>query len=449
VIEAPVLVGSPTDAQLTEQLLSPVYQPRSKGWWGAFGLAGLGVALLLVATYLTLTRGIGMWGNNIPVGWAFGIINFVWWIGIGHAGTFISAILLLLEQTWRTSINRFAEAMTLFAVMQAGFFPLMHLGRAWFFYWLVPYPSTMGVWPQFRSALPWDGAAVGTYFTVSLLFWYVGLIPDLASLRDYAPTRTRRILYGIFALGWRGSARHYRHYRLIYGLLAGIATPLVLSVHSIVSSDFATAILPGWHSTLFPPFFVAGAIFSGFAMVATLLVPARRIFNLYNVVTPRHLDNLGKMILVTGWVVIYSYVIEDFLAWYSASTYERYQFLQARPWGENDGVFWAQQLCNIVVPQFLWSKRIRTNPVWLFVISIFVNIGMWSERFVIIVMSLQRDFLPSSWHGYAPTWVDWSLLLGTFSAFILLFMAFLRLVPFIPVAEVKEMNHHNNAEHVA
>jgi molybdopterin-containing oxidoreductase family membrane subunit len=446
VIDAPVLVGSPTNAQLTEQLLSPVYQPRSKGWWGAFGLAGLGVALLLVGTFLTLTQGIGMWGNNIPVGWAFGIINFVWWIGIGHAGTFISAILLLLEQSWRTSINRFAEAMTLFAVMQAGFYPLMHLGRAWFFYWLVPYPSTMGVWPQFRSALPWDGAAVGTYFTVSLLFWYVGLLPDLAALRDYAPTRTRRIIYGIFALGWRGSSRHYRHYRLIYGLLAGIATPLVLSVHSIVSSDFATSILPGWHSTMFPPFFVAGAIFSGFAMVATLLIPARIVFKMQNVVTTRHLDNLGKMILVTGWVVIYSYVIEDFLAWYTASTYERYQFLQARPWGENDGVFWAQQLCNIVVPQFLWSKRVRTSPVWLFVISILVNVGMWSERFVIIVMSLQRDFLPSSWHGYSATWVDWSLLLGTFSAFILLFLAFLRLVPFIPVAEVKEMNHHYQEE---
>jgi molybdopterin-containing oxidoreductase family membrane subunit len=446
VIEAPVLLGSPTNAQLTEQLLSPVYQPRSKGWWAAFGLAGLGVALLATATFLTVTRGIGMWGNNIPVGWAFGIINFVWWIGIGHAGTFISAILLLLEQSWRTSINRFAEAMTLFAVMQAGFYPLMHLGRPWFFYWLVAYPSTMGVWPQFRSALPWDGAAVGTYFTVSLLFWYVGLIPDLAALRDYAPTRARRIAYGIFALGWRGSARHYRHYRLIYGLLAGIATPLVLSVHSIVSSDFATSILPGWHSTLFPPFFVAGAIFSGFAMVATLLVPARRIFNLYNVVTPRHLDNLGKMILVTGWVVIYSYVIEDFLAWYSASTFERYQFLYARPWGDNDGVFWAQQLCNIVVPQFLWSKRIRTSPVWLFVISILVNVGMWSERFVIIVMSLQRDFLPSSWHGYSPTWVDWSLFLGTFSLFMMLFLAFLRLVPFIPLSEVKEMGHHQ-AEH--
>jgi molybdopterin-containing oxidoreductase family membrane subunit len=447
VIEAPVLAGSPTDAELTEQLLSPVYTPRSKAWWAAFFLAAMGVGLLGTATIWTLTQGIGAWGNNIPVGWAFGIINFVWWIGIGHAGTFISAILLLLEQTWRTSINRFAEAMTLFAVMQAGFYPLMHLGRPWFFYWLVPYPSTMGVWPQFRSALPWDAAAVGTYFTVSLLFWYVGLVPDLAALRDYAPTRTRKIIYGIFALGWRGSARAYRHYRLIYGLLAGIATPLVLSVHSIVSSDFATSLLPGWHSTLFPPFFVAGAIFSGFAMVATLLVPARRVFNLYNVVTEKHLDNLGKMILVTGWVVIYSYVIEDFIAWYSGSTFERYQFLTARPWGDNDGVFWAQQFCNIVVPQFLWSKSVRTNPIWLFVISIFVNIGMWSERFVIIVMSLQRDFLPSSWHGYAPTWVDWSLYLGTFSLFMLLFLVFLRLVPFIPVSELKELRHHRGAEH--
>jgi len=439
--DASVLVGSPSDAALTEQLFSAVLRPRSKAWWAAFSLCALGVGLWATATFVTLAQGIGAWGNNIPVGWAFGIINFVWWIGIGHAGTFISAILLLLEQPWRTSINRFAEAMTLFAVIQAGFYPIMHLGRPWFFYWLAPYPSTMDVWPQFRSALPWDVAAVSTYFTVSLLFWYLGLLPDLAALRDYAPGKVRRIIYGIFALGWRGSPRHYRHYRLVYGLLAGLATPLVLSVHSIVSSDFATAIVPGWHSTIFPPFFVAGAIFSGFAMVATLLIPARRIFDLYNVVTEKHLDNLGKMILATGWIVIYAYIIEDFIAWYSGSPYEVYQFFVARPAGENAGVFWAQQVCNILVPQVLWSKRVRTSPISLFVVSILVNVGMWSERFVIIVMSLQRDFLPSAWHGYAPTWVDWSLLVGTFSLFMLLFLTFLRLIPFIPLSELKEMKH--------
>jgi molybdopterin-containing oxidoreductase family membrane subunit len=318
----------------------------------------------------------------------------------------------------------------------------MHLGRPWFAYWLVPYPSTMGTWPQFRSALPWDFAAVSTYFTVSFVFWYLGLVPDLAALRDYAPTKARRLIYGVFALGWRGSARHYRHYRLVYGLLAGIATPLVLSVHSIVSSDFAISLVPGWHSEIFPPFFVAGAIFSGFALVATLLIPARRIFRLHNVVTERHLDNLGKMILVTGFIVIYSYVIEDFIAWYSGSPFETYQFFVARPSGDNAGVFWAQQICNILVPQLLWSKRIRTNPLWLFFISILVNVGMWSERFVIIVMSLQRDFLPSAWHRYSPTWVDWGLFVGTFSLFMFLFLLFLRLVPFIPLSELKEMKHH-------
>jgi len=429
------------DAALSEQLLSTVWKPRSRGWMGAFAAALALTGLLAVAITVTVLTGIGAWGNNIPVAWAFGIINFVWWIGIGHAGTFISAILLLFEQRWRTSINRFAEAMTLFAVVQAGLYPLLHLGRPWFFYWLVPYPSTMRVWPQFRSALPWDFAAIFTYFTVSLVFWYVGLLPDFAALRDAAPGAKRRIAYGILALGWRGSARHLRHYRVIYGLLAGIATPLVLSVHSIVSTDFAITLVPGWHSTIFPPFFVAGAIFSGFAMVLTLLVPARRVFKLENVVTPRHIDALAKMMLVTAWIVIYSYVIEDFIAWYSGSEVEIYQFFVARPRAANAGVFWAQQVCNILVPQLLWFKRVRQSTVVLWIIALLVNVGMWSERFVIIVLSLQRDFLPSAWRDYAPTWVDWSLFAGTFGFFLLLFLAFLRLVPFIPVAEVKELAH--------
>jgi molybdopterin-containing oxidoreductase family membrane subunit len=320
-----LLAGRPTDAALSDQLLSPVWTPQHKLWRLAFLVAAGGTAVLTVAVTATVTTGIGLWGNNIPVAWAFGIINFVWWIGIGHAGTFISAILLLLEQKWRTSINRFAEAMTLFAVMQAGLFPLLHLGRPWFAYWLVPYPATMRVWPQFKSALPWDAAAIATYFTVSLLFWYFGLVPDLASLRDRAPQRWRRIVYGVLALGWRGSARHLRHYRVVYGLLAGLSTPLVVSVHSIVSTDFAITLLPGWHSTIFPPFFVAGAILSGFGMVLTLIIPARRVFRLQNVITERHLDNLAKLTLVTAWIVTYSYVVELFIAWYGGDPFERYQ----------------------------------------------------------------------------------------------------------------------------
>ena len=438
----PLLLGTKTDAELASQLLSPVWTPRwSLGWRVAFGLSALGTAILLYAVTVTLTEGIGLWGNNIPVAWAFGIINFVWWIGIGHAGTFISAILLLLEQRWRTSINRFTEAMTLFAVIQAGLFPLLHLGRPWFFYWLVPYPSTMQAWPNFRSALPWDAAAVFTYFTVSFLFWYLGLLPDFAKLRDAAPDRARRVAYGILALGFRGSLEQNRHYRVLYGLLAGLATPLVVSVHSIVSSDFAITLVPGWHSTIFPPFFVAGAIFSGFAMVVTLLVPVRRIYGLKNVITLRHLDNLAKMMLVTAWIVIYSYIIEDFIAWYSGSPYEKYQFFIARPFDAGSRVFWAQMICNIFVPQLLWWPWVRTNPILLFVISILVNVGMWSERFVIIVASLQREYLPSQWGDYSPTRVDIGLFVGTMGFFMLLFLTFLRLFPFIPVTEVAELQH--------
>jgi molybdopterin-containing oxidoreductase family membrane subunit len=442
-----VLLGRPTDAALSEQLLSPVWTPPTIRWWAGLGLAAVFFGIMVVAMTATVVTGIGLWGNNIPVAWAFGIINFVWWIGIGHAGTFISAILLLFEQKWRTSINRFSEAMTLFAVIQAGMFPLLHLGRPWFFYWLIPYPATMRTWPQFRSALPWDAAAVFTYFTVSLLFFYLGLLPDFASLRDRAPSKGQRVVYGILALGWRGSMLHYRHYRLLYGLMAGLATPLVLSVHSIVSSDFAIGLTPGWHSTIFPPFFVAGAIFSGFGLVVTLLLPARHFWKLHNVITERHLDALGKMLLATGWVVLYSYIIEDFVAWYSGSPFERYQYFIGRPFGPNAGVFWLNQLCNVLILQALWWKRMRTSPVALWIISIFVNIGMWTERFVIIVESLQREFLPSKWHWYSPTIVDWSIYAGTGGFFMLLFLLFLRFFPFIPVAEVKELNHELQKEH--
>jgi Ni/Fe-hydrogenase subunit HybB-like protein len=444
----PVMIGTPSDVELSEQLLTPIWKtPKSRWWLLAFGIPALGTLMLVWLIIRTVTTGIGLWGNNIPVAWAFAIINFVWWIGIGHAGTFISAILLLFEQRWRTSINRFAEAMTLFAVLQAAIFPVLHLGRPWFAYWLIPYPATMKVWPNFKSALPWDTAAVFTYFTVSFLFWYMGLLPDLAAVRDRAPTRARRLVYGIFALGWRGSTRALRHYRVGYGLLAGLATPLVLSVHSIVSSDFATAQLPGWHSTIFPPFFVAGAIFSGFAMVITLAVPVRRAYRLHNVITLRHFDAMSKMLLCTGWIVIYSYLVEMFMAWYGGEPPERYVQFIARPTGPNAPIFWLQMACNVGVLQLLWSPRIRRSPVALFFISIAINVGMWCERAVIIIHSLEREFLPSSWRPYTPTHVDWGILIGTGCFFLLLFLLFIRFVPFVSVSECKELSHELRAEH--
>jgi molybdopterin-containing oxidoreductase family membrane subunit len=438
-VSEPVLLGPSTDRELTDQLVGVV---RPWGMAGKLAIAASGLGTLVLFTLITLTvlTGIGLWGNNIPVAWAFAIINFVWWIGIGHAGTFISAIMLLLEQEWRTSINRVVEAMTLFAVAQAALFPLLHLGRPWFAYWLIPYPATMSVWPNFKSALPWDAAAVFTYGTISLLFWYLGLLPSLASMRDSLPTGWRARVYGVFALGWRGSAQDRRHYRLAYGLLAGIATPLVISVHSVVSSDFAIGIVPGWHATIFPPFFVAGAIYSGFAMVANLLVPIRRVFRLQNVITIRHLDLVGKMLLVHGWIVIYSYMVEWFLAWFSGEPYEFYQSFVARPTATGAVVFWISIVCNVLVVQVFWSRRMRCNPITLWVGALLIQLGMWSERFVIIVQSLERDFLPSAWHAYHPTWVDLGILTGTVGFFCLLFLVFLRLVPFIPIDEVKELN---------
>jgi molybdopterin-containing oxidoreductase family membrane subunit len=432
------LLGRPTDASFTDQLIAPVLRPP-RGFAPLLIVTGAGtLALLTVIAYIA-TTGIGVWGNNIPVAWALGIVDFVWWIGIGHAGTFISAILLLVEQKWRTSINRFSEGMTLFAVVQAGLFPLLHLGRPWFFYWLLPYPSTMGVWPQFRSALPWDVVAVSTYLITSFLFWYLGLVPDFAVIRDRAPGLARRRIYGVLALGWRGSARDWNHYRIAYGLLAGLATPLVISVHSIVSMDFAISQLPGWHSTIFPPFFVAGAIYSGFAMVLTLLIPARKMFHLENVITARHFDSIAKMLMVTGWIVTYSYVVEMFMAWYSGNGFERYVQLVNRPTGPYAAVFWVMIFCNCVTPQILWWKKMRTNTTVLFIAAILVNIGMWTERFILIVTSEMRDFLTSSWHTYRPTYIDLTLFLGTLSFFSFLFLLFLRYVPFIPVSEMKEL----------
>jgi molybdopterin-containing oxidoreductase family membrane subunit len=440
-VSTELLVGRPSDAALGNELLGTTWRPGGRGWLIAFAITGALTLLLFSLIIYTFAVGIGLWGTMIPVAWAFAIINFVWWIGIGHAGTFISAILYLFEQGWRTSINRLAEAMTLFAVMQAALFPVLHLGRPWFAYWLFPYPSQMEVWPQVKSALPWDAAAVTTYFTISLLFWYLGLIPDLASIRDSAPTRARRIIYGLFALGWNGNASTWRHYKTAYLVLAGLATPLVLSVHSVVSSDFAIGLTPGWHSTIFPPYFVAGAIFSGFAMVLTLLIPARRLFGLHNVITSKHLENCAKLTLVTGWIVMYGYILEFFLAWYSGEASEMYQLLVARPTGPGMTVFWAAMICNCAVPQLFWWKRARTNVWILWFVALLINVGMWSERFMIIVQSLQREFLPSMWATYTPTWVDIGIFAGTIGFFTFLFMLFLRFIPIISLSEMREMTH--------
>ncbi|HZI74440.1 MAG TPA: NrfD/PsrC family molybdoenzyme membrane anchor subunit [Gemmatimonadales bacterium] len=436
----PVLQGRPGDAELTDRLLTPLWG-RWRGWWLLFGVSALGTLWLGVTVTYTVITGIGVWGNNIPVAWAYAIINFVWWIGIGHAGTFISAFLLLLNQRWRASVNRIAEAMTLFALVNAALFPLLHLGRPWFFYWLLPYPTRMSVWPQFKSALPWDVAAVATYFTVSLLFWYLGLVPDLATARDTAPTVRRRKVYGIFALGWRGSAQQWQQYRIAYLLLAGVATPLVISVHSVVSLDFSISQLPGWHSTIFPPYFVVGAIYSGFAMVLILLLPVRRVFGLEDIITRRHLDNMAKLLLTTGLMLAYSYIVEVFIAWYSGDLYERYTYLTARPLGPYSVIFWAMIAANVLTPQLFWFRRLRTSVPVLFAASLVILAGMWTERFIIIVTSLNRDFLPSSWHYYAPTWVDWSILLGTVSFFSLLFLLFIRFVPFVALHEMKQLRY--------
>lgn len=439
---APLIEGLQDDGTLNKTLNAYVWQDPGPGWKTLFlvGLAGTG--LLTVAVTVTLAVGIGTWGNNIPVAWAFGITNFVWWIGIGHAGTLISAILLLFQQKWRTSINRFAEAMTLFAVMQAGLFPVLHTGRPWFaLYWLFPYPSVNKIWPQFKSPLMWDVFAVSTYFITSLLFWYLGLIPDLASLRDSSTSRTRRLVYGTFALGWRGSARHWRHYKIAYLLLAGLATPLVLSVHTIVSWDFAVSILPGWHTTIFPPYFVAGAVFSGFAMVLTLMIPARRFMNLKHVVTARHLEAMAKVMLTTGLIVAYGYLMEHFAAWYSGDPFEFHVFYKTRPHGQYAWAYYLQMFCNVLVPQIFWTRWARRNIWALWIGSVLINVGMWFERFNIIVTSLQQDFIPSNWADFHPTWVDLSLYTGTVCFFGTLFLLFLKFLPAVATSEVKELRH--------
>jgi Ni/Fe-hydrogenase subunit HybB-like protein len=437
----PLIEGRQDDGTLNKSLLDFVWKKPRPGWYMLLFLGLAMTGLLHSAIAITLAKGIGMWGNNIPVAWAFGIINFVWWIGIGHAGTLISAILLLFQQKWRTSINRFAEAMTLFAVMQAGLFPVLHLGRPWFAYWLFPYPSTNHIWPQFKSPLMWDVFAVSTYFITSLLFWYLGLIPDLASVRDASTSKRARIAYGIFALGWRGSARHWHHYKIAYLLLAGLATPLVLSVHTIVSWDFAVSILPGWHTTIFPPYFVAGAVFSGFAMVLTLIIPARRFMKLKQVVTLRHLDSMAKVMLCTGLIVAYGYVMEHFAAWYSGNAYEAYVFFNTRWRGPYAWAFFTQMFCNVIVPQMFWFPSARRNIALLWIGAVLINVGMWFERFNIVVTSLHQDFIPANWKMYYPTWVDLSLLAGTIGFFGTLFLLFLKFVPAVALSEVKEFRH--------
>jgi molybdopterin-containing oxidoreductase family membrane subunit len=407
-------------------------------WRFGFAIAFALLMLFFVAISWLLVRGVGIWGINVPVAWGFAIVNFVWWVGIGHAGTFISAILLLMFQHWRTAINRFAEAMTLFAVACAGLMPLLHLGRPWVFYWLLPYPDTMGVWPQFRSPLVWDVFAVGTYFIVSVLFWYLGLIPDVATVRDRAKKKWQQKLYGVLALGWRNSAAHWQRHQTSYLLLAGLATPLVLSVHSVVSLDFAVAQLPGWHSTIFPPYFVAGAIYSGFAMVLNIVIPVRKVYHLERLITERYLNNMANIMFVTGWIVTYGYFIEAFMAIYSGDVFEKYMMFN-RAFGPYGWVFWVLMLCNVLVPQALWSARIRRNPLTLFIVALFINVGMWIERFVIVITSLHRDFVPSSWGMFFPTVWDWATLFGSIGLFLTLLFLFARFLPMISMSESREL----------
>lgn len=437
--EVPVLEPGHTYGTVTDKISTMVLTRKTpRGWFLGVGIGFAVVTVLVGALSYLLLRGVGIWGINIPVGWGFAIINLVWWIGIGHAGTLISAILLLFRQAWRTSINRFAEAMTLFAVACAGIFPLIHVGRPWLAYWLLPYPNTMSLWPQTRSPLDWDVFAISTYASVSALFWYVGLIPDVATLRDRTKNRWLQLIYGFLAMGWRGSAVHWSRYETTYLLLAGLATPLVLSVHTVISFDFAMSIIPGWHATIFPPYFVAGAIYAGFAMVLILAIPLRKIYGLEDFITMRHLRNMAKIMLATGLIVVYGYAMEAFMAWYSANPYEQYMIWN-RMTGPYAPYYWTLIFCNLVVPQLLWFERFQNSVPWLFAISVVVSIGMWLERFVIVVTSLHRDFLPSSWGMYYPTVWDWATFIGTLGLFFTLILIFVRVLPAISIFEMRTL----------
>jgi molybdopterin-containing oxidoreductase family membrane subunit len=438
-LRAPVIAPGYSFGSITDKISSIVLtRPASNGWFVGFGFFFLLLQMMLFAIGYLVVKGIGIWGDTTPIGWGFEIVNFVWWIGIGHAGTLISAILMLLRQSWRNSINRFAEAMTLFAVACAGVFPAIHVGRPWLAYWMFPYPNTMSYWPQFRSPLMWDVFAVSTYATISALFWFVGLIPDLATLRDRTEKRPLKVIYGMLALGWRGSARHWHRYETAYLLLAGLATPLVLSVHTVVSFDFAIGIIPGWHTTIFPPYFVAGAIYSGFAMVVMLCIPIRKIYGLEGFITETHLDNSAKVMLATGLIVGYGYIVEAFMGWYSGNRYEAFTL-----WNRLHGPYWVLYsllwICNIFLPQVLWIKKFRTKPILLFIVSSIILVGMWLERFVIVVMSLHRDFLTSSWGMYYPTKWDWMTYVGTIGMFMAAIFLFVRVLPMISIFEMRTL----------
>jgi Ni/Fe-hydrogenase subunit HybB-like protein len=447
VIHPPALVQGKADlATITETVCRVSENKPPKAWYVGFFLA-LGVlGMLGVSVVYLIITGVGVWGNNSPVAWGWPIVNFVFWVGIGHAGTLISAVLYLFRQGWRTGINRFAEAMTIFAVVCAGMFPAIHVGRIWVIWWVFPVPNQMSMWPNFRSPLLWDVFAVSTYFTVSLLFWYMGMVPDLATLRDRAKKKLPRLLYGIFALGWNGANRQWHRYERAYLILAALATPLVLSVHSVVSFDFATSQLPGWHTTILPPYFVAGAIFSGFAMVVTLAVPARALFGLKDLITLQHLELMNKVIMATGMIVGYAYAMEFFMAWYSGNQYEGFTFIN-RAFGPYAWGYWIMVSCNVLFPQVFWFKKFRRSIPLMFLISITVNIGMWFERFVIVVTSLNRDFLPSSWHYFRPTLLDFTTLIGSFGLFFTLFLLFCRYLPQVAISEVKGQTPHAHPHH--
>ena len=437
--------NAPSYGDVTREIAEPLERGPGKGWWASFLVAALALTMGALLVGYTIAVGIGVWGLNRTVGWGFAITNFVFWVGIGHAGTLISAILLLLRQKWRTSIARAAEAMTIFAVMCAGLFPLIHMGRPWLAFWMMPYPNTRGpLWVNFRSALLWDVFAISTYFLVSLLFWYVGLIPDFATLRDKAKGWRQRI-YGWLSVGWDGSTRSWQRYEKVSLLLAGLATPLVVSVHTIVSYDFATSLIPGWHTTIFPPYFVTGAVFSGFAMVLTLLIVTRRVLHLERFITAKHLDTMAKVLLTTGLIVGFAYATETFIAWYSGNAYEQFTFYN-RAFGPYAFGYWLMVFCNVVVPQLFWFERARRSVPLLFVASIFVNIGMWLERFNIVVISLSRDFLPSSWSHYLPSMVEVGILIGSFGLFFTCYLLFVRVAPVVSFHEVKttihEESHH-------
>ncbi|MBT5955156.1 MAG: polysulfide reductase NrfD [Candidatus Marinimicrobia bacterium] len=441
-IRAPQISGNKSLSDVTKDVCDIMERKPQKFWWFGISLALSALTLGIISISYQISTGIGTWGLNKTVGWAFDITNFVFWVGIGHAGTLISAILFLFRQKWRTSINRSAEAMTIFAVMCAGIFPIIHMGRPWLAFWMFPYPNGRGpLWINFRSPLAWDVFAIGTYFIISAVFWYYGLIPDLATVRDRSTNKFKKKIFSILSLGWNGSFKVWHRYETVYALLAGLATPLVISVHTVVSFDFATSSIPGWHTTTFPPYFVAGAVFSGFAMVLTLMIIARKTLSLEDYITLNHIENMTKVIIVTGGIVTLSYATEFFMAWYSGNGYEQFVFLN-RALGPFSWAYWIMVGCNLITPQFFWFKRIRRNVVIVFILSIFVNIGMWFERFVIIVTSLHRDFLPSSWSSYTPTWVEIGTLIGSFGLFFTLFLLFIRVLPMISMGEVKSVLHY-------